>query len=151
MGALSCEHIEFMTQADAKAMRQADTVGVLLPGAYYFLKETTKPPVQLLRQEGVKMAIATDCNPGSSPTTSLRLMMNMACQFFGLSVTEALLGVTQNAAQALGLSNELGSLEVGKKAELLRWPFSSEADLCYTFGSPIYPQCLQSGAWKKLV
>ena len=117
-GALSCDHLEFLTEAGAKAMADKGCVAVLLPGAYYFLREKQAPSIQLLRDAGVGMAIATDCNPGSSPTTSILLMLSMACQFFGLSVHEALAGVTYQASRALGLDNTTGYLAVGLAADL---------------------------------
>lgn len=135
MGALSCDHLEHLDAAGAKAMADAGTVAVLLPGAFYFLKETKKPPVELLREHGVAMAIATDCNPGSSPSTSLPLMLSMACTFFGLTPDEALAGVTRNAAKALGLGQEIGQIAPGFTADLVAWDINSPAELCYSFGA----------------
>ncbi len=108
--ALSCDHLEHLDAAGAQALAQAGTVAVLLPGAYYYLKEERKPPITLLRDAKIPIAIATDCNPGSSPTASLLLVMNMACQFFNLTIPEVLTGVTVNAAQALGIEQEVGLL-----------------------------------------
>ncbi len=132
--ALSADHLEYANEAGIKAMAKAGTAAVLLPGAFYFLRESQKPPVDLLRKHKVPMAVATDCNPGTSPTLSLRLMMNMACTLFGLTPDEALQGVTINAAKALGLDQELGSLEVGKTASVALWDTDNPAALCYWLG-----------------
>jgi len=148
MGALSCEHLEHLDAGGVAAMAAANTVAVLLPGAYYFLGETRKPPVNLLRDSGVGMAIATDCNPGSSPTTSLLLMMNMACQFFAMTVPEVLSAVTYQAARALGLEHEIGSIAVGLPANLLRWSVSDSAQLCYHFGYPLPHDTMVAGEWQ---
>lgn len=147
-GALSCDHLEYLDEHGAAAMAIANTVGVLLPGAYYFLRESHKPPIQLLREAGVGMAIATDCNPGSSPTTSLRLVMNMACQFFSLTVPEVLSAVTYRAAQALGISNQIGEIAIGMTADLVRWSVSDSAELCYHFGYPLPHVLMIAGQWK---
>jgi imidazolonepropionase len=147
MGALSCDHLEFLDEAGALAMARAGTVAVLLPGAFYFLRENQKPPIELLRKEGVKIAIATDCNPGSSPTTSLLLMMNMACQFFGLTVPEAWLAVTAHAAKALGMNNAIGSLTVGMHADLVLWSINDSALPCYTFAYPLTHRTMIGGNW----
>jgi len=135
MDALSCDHLEYLDEAGAKAMAIAGTVAVLLPGAFYFLKETKKPQVQLLRKYGVAMAIATDCNPGSSPTTSLPLMLSMAVTLFDLTPDEALAGVTRNAAKALGLGEKVGQIAPGFAADLVAWDIKSPAELCYGFGA----------------
>jgi imidazolonepropionase len=108
---------------------------VLLPGAYYFLRDRTPPPVELFRRHGVPMAVATDCNPGTSPTTHLPLMLNMACTLFRLTPVEALLGVTRHAAQALGLQATLGTIEVGKQADLCLWDVDDPAGLAYAIGA----------------
>lgn len=145
--ALSCDHLEFLEASDIESMAKAGTVAVLLPGAFYFLREQKKPPVELLRQYGIPIAIATDSNPGSSPTTSLLLMMNMACQLFGLTVPEAWLAVTINAARALGIANQYGSIEVGKVADLLLWSVEDSALPCYYFATPLPHQMMIAGEW----
>ena len=147
LGALSCDHLEFLDEKGATAMAKANTVAVLLPGAYYFLREKTKLPVDLLRQAGVGMAIATDCNPGSSPTASLRLMMSMACQLFSLTVPEALAAVTSQAAKALGLEKEIGQIAPGMAADLILWSVQDSAALCYYFAYPIAHQTMIAGEW----
>lgn len=146
-GALSCDHLEFLDARGASAMAKSNTVAVLLPGAYYFLREKNKPPVELLRQAGVGMAIATDCNPGSSPTTSLLLMMSMACQFFSLSVPEVLAAVTFQAARALGLDKELGSIAPGQIADLVLWSTYDSSALCYYFAYPLPHKTMIAGEW----
>ncbi|MEQ1953356.1 imidazolonepropionase [Mesorhizobium sp. CN2-181] len=133
-GALSADHLEYTDADGAAAMAKAGTVAVILPGAYYFIRETKKPPIQLFHDAGVKMAIATDCNPGTSPLTSLLLTMNMAATLFSMTVEECLLGVTRNAAAALGLSGETGTLEAGKWADLAIWDIERPAELVYRMG-----------------
>ncbi|MDI1352550.1 MAG: imidazolonepropionase, partial [bacterium] len=147
MGALSCDHLEFLDAEGAAAMAKAHSIAVLLPGAYYFLRETQKPPIALLREHQVGIAIATDSNPGSSPTTSLLLMMNMACQFFSLSVPEVLSAVTYQAARALGIDKEVGSIEVGKAADLILWSQKDSAALCYYFAYPLEHHMMIGGKW----
>jgi len=132
--ALSADHLEYVSEQSVKAMARAGTVAVLLPGAFYFLRETKKPPIDLFKRHGVPMAISTDSNPGSSPCASLLLMMNMACTFFALTPEESLKGVTLNGAAALGLDQRIGSLEVGKQADLALWDLSHPAELSYRFG-----------------
>lgn len=144
--ALSCDHLEFLDEQGAYALAHSGTVAVLLPGAFYFLREQHKPPVDLLRKAGVGIAIATDCNPGSSPTTSLRLMMSMACQFFSLSIPEVLAGVTSQAAKALGLT-DVGIIAPGFSADLILWPVGESASLCYYFAYPLTPRVLIAGEW----
>jgi imidazolonepropionase len=131
---LSADHLEYLSPAGIKAMAQQDTVAVLLPGAFYYLRETKLPPVAALREAGVPMAIATDCNPGTSPLTSLLLTMNMACTLFRLTPQEALAGVTRNAARALGLQSSIGTLEVGKRADFALWQIERPAELAYKMG-----------------
>lgn len=131
---LSADHLEHLSQAGVEAMAAAGTVAVLLPGAWYFLRETTAPPVASLRAAGVPMAVATDCNPGTSPMTSILLAMNMACTLWRLTPQEALAGCTINAARALGLDGEAGTLDVGKRADLALWDIARPADLAYAIG-----------------
>ncbi|MYM74821.1 imidazolonepropionase [Duganella sp. FT134W] len=131
---LSADHLEHLSAAGVAAMAAAGTVAVLLPGAYYFLRDTTPPPVAALREAGVSMAVATDCNPGTSPMTSLLLAMNMACTLWRLTPQEALAGVTRHAARALGLQKEIGTLAVGKRADFALWRIARPADLSYAIG-----------------
>jgi imidazolonepropionase len=133
-GALSADHLEYLDAAGAEAMAKSGTVAVLLPGAFYFLREKQAPPVDALRSAGVPIAIATDCNPGSSPLASLLLAMNMGSTFFRLTPEEALAGVTRNAARALGLADEIGTIETGKRAELAVWDVAHPAELAYRIG-----------------
>lgn len=132
--ALSCDHLEWLSEPGAAAMAHAGSVAVLLPGAFYFLRETRLPPVALLRRHKVPIAIATDCNPGSSPCTSLLLMLNMACTLFRLTPEEALAGVTRNAAQALGLRDR-GVLAAGRRADFVLWDVRHPAALSYAMGA----------------
>jgi len=148
-GALSCDHLEHLDDAGIKAMAEAGTVAVLLPGAFYFLNETKKPPIERMRAAGVGMAIATDCNPGSSPTTSLPLMMSMACRFFSLTIPEAIAGVTTQAARALGLQQTIGTLDVGMHADIVCWSsIFDSADLCYQFGNRLPHKTMIAGQWQ---
>lgn len=133
-GGLSADHLEHLSEEGIAAMARAGTVAVLLPGAYYYLRETTMPPIAALRAAGVPMAVATDCNPGTSPLTSLLLALNMACTLWRLTPQEALLGVTAHAARALGLQDEIGMLTVGKRADLALWNIARPADLAYAMG-----------------
>lgn len=132
--ALSADHLEHCPGSGVRAMAKNNTTAVLLPGAFYYLKEKRKPPVELFRASGVPMAIATDLNPGSSPVASLLTIMNMACTLFGLTPEEALSGVTSNAARALGLLDDRGTLEVGKRADFVLWDIQSPAELSYWVG-----------------
>jgi imidazolonepropionase len=134
--ALSADHLEHLDEAGAKAMASAGTIAVLLPGAYYALQEKKKPPVALLRKHKVPIAVATDCNPGTSPLLSPTLAMNMACTLFGLSPEEAVAGMTINAARALGLAHSIGSIATGKQADLCVWRIGSLAELGYWVGLP---------------
>ncbi|WP_429931198.1 imidazolonepropionase [Agrobacterium vitis] len=137
--ALSADHLEYTDAAGAKAMAKAGTVAVLLPGAFYFIRETQKPPVDLFRQHGTKMALATDNNPGTSPLTSLLLTMNMGATLFGMTVEECIAGVTREAARALGRLDQIGTLEAGKSADLAIWDISELSELVYRMGfNPLY-------------
>jgi len=133
-GALSADHLEYLNADGVQAMAKAGTVAVLLPGAFYTLNETRKPPVDELRQADVNIAIATDCNPGSSPLTSLLLAMNMSCTLFRLTPEEALKGVTRNAARALGIEDGTGTISAGAPADLAIWDVGSPAELSYGIG-----------------
>lgn len=133
-GALSADHLEHLDEAGVIAMAKAGTVAVVLPGAFYFLRETVKPPIELLRQHGVPIALATDANPGTSPLTSPLLTMNMGCTLFRLTPEEALAGMTRNAALALGLQDEIGTLEAGKACDLAIWEIERPAELAYRIG-----------------
>ncbi|WP_394791737.1 imidazolonepropionase [Rhodoferax sp.] len=133
-GALSCDHIEHLSQDGIDAMRAAGTVAVLLPGAYYTLRDTHLPPIEALRAAGVPMAVSTDHNPGTSPALSLLLMANMACTLFRLTVPEALAGITEHAARALGLQDTHGSIAVGRPANFLLWDLREPAELVYWLG-----------------
>ena len=132
--ALSADHLEYLDEAGAKAMAAAGSVAVLLPGAFYTLKEKQHPPMAALRAAGVPLALATDCNPGTSPLTSLLLTMNMGATLFGMTVAECLTGVTANAARALGLADETGTLEAGKAADIAIWDVDAPAELVYRIG-----------------
>lgn len=132
--ALSADHLEHTDEAGAVAMAKAGTVAVLLPGAFYFIRETQKPPVEAFRQHGVPMALATDCNPGSSPLTSLLLAMNMGATLFRMNVAECLAGITREGARALGVLDEIGTLEAGKWCDLAIWDIERPAELVYRIG-----------------
>ena len=134
-GALSADHLEYVSAAGARSLAAAGTVAVLLPTAYFTLRQTTPPPVALLRETGVALALATDCNPGSSPCTSILLVLNMACTLFGLTPEEALSGITRHAARALGALDDIGTLEVGKRADVAFWRIDRPAELCYGMGA----------------
>ncbi|MEA3054555.1 MAG: imidazolonepropionase [Sphingomonadales bacterium] len=135
-GALSADHLEHADETAIGAMARAGMVAVLLPGAFYALRETRKPPVELLRRHGVPMAVATDCNPGTSPVLSPTLMLSMACTLFGLTPEEALAGMTVHAAKALALDKEVGTVSTGKAADLCVWRVSRPAELAYWIGLP---------------
>ena len=132
--ALSADHLEFTDEDGAAAMAASGTVAVLLPGAFYTLRETQLPPIAAFRQHGTRMALATDCNPGTSPLTSLLLAMNMGATLFRMTVQECLAGVTREAARALGLQDEIGTLEIGKSCDLAIWDVESPAELVYRIG-----------------
>ncbi len=143
--ALSADHIEFIEPADVEAIKLSGTAAVLLPGAFYTLQETQLPPIHLLRQHQIPMAIATDTNPGTSPALSLRLMMNMGCTLFGLTPEEALAGTTLHAAKALGISHTHGTLETGKVADFICWDVESPGELSYWLGGQLVKQRIQNG------
>ena len=145
-GALSADHLEYSNEAGIEAMARAGTVAVLLPGAFYVLRETKLPPVEGLRAAGVPIAIASDCNPGSAPVTSLLLMLNMACTLFRLTPEEAFAGVTRHAAAALGLGASHGSLEVGKVADFAIWEIERPAELAYRIGFNPLAERIKAGA-----
>lgn len=133
-GALSSDHLEYLSEAGVAAMAKAGSVAVLLPGAFYFLRETKLPPLAALRQAGVPLALASDCNPGSSPLTSLLLAMNMGATLFRMTPEECLAAVTREGARALGLQREIGTLEAGKRADLAVWDLAEPAELTYRMG-----------------
>ena len=133
-GALSADHLEHTDEEGAAAMARAGTTAVMLPGAYYFIREEKAPPIALFRKHGVPMAVATDCNPGTSPMTSLLLAMNMAANMFRMTVEECIAGVTREAARALGLAADVGTLEAGKSADLAIWNIEQPAELVYRLG-----------------
>jgi imidazolonepropionase len=144
-GALSADHLEYLGSDGIAAMAEAGTVAVLLPGAYYFLRETKLPPIEALRNAGVPIAIATDANPGSSPVGSAVLMLNMACTLFRMTPSEALAGMTRVGAQALGLAHDRGTLEVGKRADLAVWNIASPGELAYRIGHQPCVQVIRNG------
>lgn len=140
LGALSADHLEYLDDAGIEAMAKRGTIAVLLPGSFYYLHETQKPPVTASLDAGVPIAVSTDANPGTSPVFSLLTAMNMACVLFGLIPEQALTGVTLHAAKALGMTDEVGSIEVGKHADLVLWDVQSPGELSYALG---YTPCLQ--------
>lgn len=144
--ALSADHLEYLSQDGARAMAEAGTVAVLLPGAYYFIRETHLPPIGMMRRAGLDIALATDCNPGTSPTTSPLLMLNMACTLFRLTPEEALAGLTRNGARALGLGRTKGVLQVGRDADFVIWNITEPAELAYRFGFNPAEQVVRMGA-----
>ena len=146
-GALSVDHIEYLDADGIAALAKSGTVAVILPGAFYFIKEKQKPPVEALRKADVPMALATDNNPGSSPLTSLLLTMNMACTLFGMTAQEALLGVTREGARALGMQDEAGTVTVGKRADLAIWDAREPAELAYRIGfNPLWKRIWRGNA-----
>ena len=149
-GALSADHLEYTNAEGVAAMAAAGTVAVLLPGAFYVLRETQLPPVEAFRRQGVPMALATDCNPGSAPLTSPLLTMNLACTLFRLTPEEALAGFTRNAALALGLGASHGTLEVGKAADLAVWDIERPGELAYRLGFNPLAYALQAGKQRQL-
>jgi imidazolonepropionase len=146
-GALSADHIEHTGEAGVKAMAEAGVVAVLLPGAYLMLRETTPPPIELLRLHRVTMAVATDCNPGTSPVASMTAAINLACVQFRLTPEEALAGATRIAARALGLEDGIGTLETGKAADLAVWDIERPAELAYWLGKPLLARRMVAGVW----
>ncbi len=144
-GALSADHIEHTGEAGVKAMAEAGVVAVLLPGAWLMLRETTLPPIDLFRAHGVAMAVATDCNPGTSPLASMTAAINLACVQFRLTPEEALAGATRIAAQALGLEDEIGTLEAGRAADLAVWDIERPAELAYWLGKPLLARTYVGG------
>ena len=144
-GALSCDHCEYTSEEGARAMAASGSVAVLLPAANYFIKEATRPPVELIRKEGVPMALATNCNPGSAPCSSILLCLNIACTRFGMTPEEALVGITRNGAQALGRSTTHGTLEVGKVADLCVWDVKNLCELSYYLGLNCLKACFKGG------
>jgi imidazolonepropionase len=150
-GALSCDHLEYLNEAGAKAMAGSGTVAVLLPAAFYFLRETRVPPLAYLRQHRVPIALATDHNPGSSPVLSPLLVMNMACTLFRMTVLEAWQGFTLHAAQALGLQASCGQIQVGKRADFAVWNASHPRDLVHPIGPSVSTSATDSQPLKQLV
>jgi imidazolonepropionase len=144
-GALSADHLEYISEEGVRAMAAKDMVAVLLPGAFYFLRETKLPPMDLLRRHGVPIALSTDCNPGSSPMTSLLLILNMACTLFRMTPEEALAGITRNGARALGLQDRIGTLEQGKDADFVLWDITEPAELSYRIGFNPLKQVVRQG------
>lgn len=143
--ALSADHIEHTTEEGVQAMAEAGVVAVLLPGAFLMLRETKAPPVALLRQHEVRMAVATDCNPGTSPVASMTAALNLACVQFRLTPEEAIAGATRHAARALGLQDEVGTIEIDKAADLAVWDITRPAELCYWLGAPLLHRCYLAG------
>ncbi len=148
--ALSADHLEYTSETGVRALAEAGTVAVLLPGAFYFLRESRTPPVQLLRDHGVPIAVATDCNPGSAPMTSILLALNMACTLFRLTPEEALAGVTCHAAHALGMAGTHGSLEPGRACDLAVWEIDEPAELAYSIGANPCVEVVKAGVRRAL-
>lgn len=143
--ALSADHLEYLDEAGVAAMAAAGTVAVLLPGAFYFLREAHAPPIEALRRAGVCMAVAGDCNPGTSPLCSPLMALNMACVLFRLTPEEALAGMTREGARALGVLDDVGTLEVGKACDLAVWDVRAPAELCYWLGEPLLRERVFAG------
>lgn len=149
-GALAADHLEFTDEDGIRAMRQAGTVAVILPGAFYFLREKQMPPIELMRRHGVPIAISTDCNPGSSPLTSLLLTMNMGATLFRLTVEECIAAMTREAARALGLFDQTGSLDAGKRCDLAIWDIERPAELVYRMGfNPLHARVWQGNPMER--
>jgi len=148
-GALSVDHLEYLNSDDVARLAPAKSVAVLLPGAFYFLREQQLPPITALREQGVSIALASDANPGSSPVHSLLLIMNMACTLFRLTPAEALRGVTLNAARALGMAQQIGSLETGKQADIVIWDVDRPSLLSYRVGMNPCRAVMQAGKWRE--
>ena len=147
-GALSADHLEYTSEAGVRAMAGAGTVAVLLPGAFYFLRETKLPPVEFLRAHRVPIAVSTDCNPGSSPLTSILLTLNLACTLFRLTPEEALAGVTCHGAHALGMARTHGTIEVGKTCDLAIWDVDEPAELAYAMGANLCVGVVKDGVMR---
>jgi len=147
-GALSVDHLEYLSHADVNRLVENSTVAVLLPGAFFCLRETQLPPIEALRQAGVPIALASDQNPGSSPVGSLTLMLGMGCTLFQLTPEESLAGVTRHAAQALGLAADIGTIETGKRADLVLWQVNHPAELSYRLGDLVCQKVLYGGCEK---
>lgn len=143
--ALSVDHLEYLSPSGVSALAKTNTVAVLLPGAYYYLREKKLPPIALLKEHHIPIALATDCNPGTSPILSLRLILNMACTLFGLTPEEAFMGATIHAARALGLQKKIGSLETGKQADFVVWNVSHPAELIYYMGDHPIQKIIKGG------
>ena len=149
--ALSCDHLEYLDLYGAKKMAQHNVIAVLLPGAFYYLKETQKPPIDIFRELEIPMAVSTDLNPGTSPVHSMTLILNMSCMLFGMTCEEALLGASINGAKALGFEKSKGSIEPGKDADLVLWDIDTPADLCYLAGfNPVKMVMIKGNNEKKL-
>ena len=149
-GALAADHLEYTDEDGVRAMRKAGTVAVVLPGAFYFLREKQMPPIDLMRRHGVPIAISTDCNPGSSPLTSLLLTMNMGATLFRLTVDECIAAMTREAARALGLFDEVGSLDAGKRCDLAIWDIERPAELVYRMGfNPLHSRVWQGNPMER--
>lgn len=148
--ALSADHIEFASEEGIRRMKEAGTVAVLLPGAFYFIREKQLPPIEALRRHGVPIALATDHNPGTSPLSSPLLVLNMACTLFRLTPQEALAGMTRNAARALGMERTHGTLEAGKRADVALWEVGSPAELAYAIGANPCVGLMRNGAFPRV-